>query len=151
MTDFHDIETHYGAWREALIIAQTHASGPDSIEGTDDKAYWQHEINVYDRVMPAAALALNDRIKPFEWEHYNVTYYNSVTEQNEEGGLFWEVDLPGRNYIINQFVDQRFPHISRKFTLAIGSQDNVASFDTLEEAKEYAVHEYKKYISKYIW
>lgn len=47
----HDLFTHQAAWRNGLVLAK-HSSQPPS-QDMDDRAYWQHEIEVFDRVFAA--------------------------------------------------------------------------------------------------
>lgn len=53
--DWHDLETHFKDWRMALELVRETAECDPPI---DDKAYWQHQIDVLDRVIPAAIRAL---------------------------------------------------------------------------------------------
>ena len=48
-----DLFTHRAAWRNGLVEAKHNASPPR--EDEDDGAYWQHEIDVFDRVFDALA------------------------------------------------------------------------------------------------
>lgn len=38
------VVTHIENWRDALKIAREHANPPDTVEGTDDRSYWEHEL-----------------------------------------------------------------------------------------------------------
>lgn len=50
-----DLLSHRSAWRTALVLAEVDAevTPPD----IDDKAYWRHELVVFDRVFAAMALS----------------------------------------------------------------------------------------------
>ncbi|MGB3844268.1 MAG: hypothetical protein WA940_00225 [Sphingopyxis sp.] len=47
----HDLFSHRAAWRRALVIVTEAASPP--WHDVDDRAYWQHEIDVFDHVFAA--------------------------------------------------------------------------------------------------
>jgi hypothetical protein len=47
--DFNDLITHRAAWRHALEIARDNAEVRDP--DIDDRAYWEHEIQVFDRTI----------------------------------------------------------------------------------------------------
>jgi hypothetical protein len=51
-----DLFTHREAWRTGLVLAK-HSSQPPTVD-MDDRAYWQHEIDVFDRVFAALEAAL---------------------------------------------------------------------------------------------
>lgn len=38
------IKGHIQNWREGLLELEKQAQPADPLEGTDDKAYWQHEL-----------------------------------------------------------------------------------------------------------
>jgi hypothetical protein len=60
-----DFRTHHKSWRDALVIAHDNAEvrSPD----VDNKAYWQHELNAYDRAFAAIGVGLTpDVIKELD-------------------------------------------------------------------------------------
>jgi hypothetical protein len=44
---FEDIFSHHDSWRKAIVLARDHA--PARTEDTDERAYWQHQLDAFDR------------------------------------------------------------------------------------------------------
>lgn len=44
------VSTHIHSWRDALKIAQSNSSPADPVEGTDDRAYWEHELKALEDI-----------------------------------------------------------------------------------------------------
>lgn len=46
-----DLQSHSAAWRKTIAEALDRADW--SLEDLDDRSYWQHELDVFDRVVAA--------------------------------------------------------------------------------------------------
>ncbi|GEM_PF-2122095 len=55
LEDHHDLTTHYNSWRKAMhILEQSSAT-------EEDRLYWKHELNAFDRAIPDAIRALTSQ------------------------------------------------------------------------------------------
>jgi hypothetical protein len=45
---FEDLFSHHDSFRKALVMARDNAATPT--EDTDDRAYWQHQLDAFDRI-----------------------------------------------------------------------------------------------------
>jgi NTP pyrophosphatase (non-canonical NTP hydrolase) len=88
-----DLLTHYNSWRKALIIARDNAT-PATVD-SDDRSYWQHELNVFDRTFaiinggdyaPVAETEPNLTLKPAN----PATGAEAVTQAAQESAAAFE-------------------------------------------------------------
>lgn len=140
----HDLFTHREAWRTGLVLAK-HSTMPPTVD-TDDRAYWQHEIEVFDRVFAAlsalvshptpsgaqASLLFGDEgqrpvlwVSPAQLEDH----VDPDPREGSEGGNY----LPARKSMAGLFTMPLYtlPHQSREEIIE-------ATDEMIDRAKKYA-------------
>ncbi|WP_334043574.1 hypothetical protein [Burkholderia ambifaria] len=91
-----DFVSHFGSWREALVIARDHARvvPPD----VDDKTYWEREIRAYDEAFAAyspSAIPDDFRTHHFVWREGLVIARDTAIVQppDVDDRAYWEHEL----------------------------------------------------------
>ncbi|KVV07447.1 hypothetical protein [Burkholderia ubonensis] len=122
-----DFVSHYGSWREALIIARDHARvvPPD----VDDRAYWDHEIRAYDD----AFAGYSPRAIPDDFLTHHASWREALVIARDRA-IVQPPDVDDRSYWDHELraYDRAFASIG--IELSDRNQDAMRSHD-ISEAK----------------